>query len=36
MGLHAYFEIDLDVVWKTVTEELPLLLPIRRKIEAEQ
>jgi uncharacterized protein with HEPN domain len=34
--VHAYFEIDLDVVWKTATEELPLLLPILRKIEAEQ
>jgi len=21
--IHAYFDIDLDIVWKTVTEELP-------------
>jgi uncharacterized protein with HEPN domain len=34
--VHAYFEIDLDIVWKTATEELPLLLSILRKIEAEQ
>ena len=31
--VHAYFEIDLDVVWKTATEELPQLLPVFRKIE---
>jgi uncharacterized protein with HEPN domain len=24
--IHAYFEIDLEVVWKTVTEDLPVLL----------
>jgi len=24
--VHAYFDIDKDVVWKTVTEELPPLL----------
>ena len=25
--VHAYFSIDREVVWKTVTAELPLLLP---------
>jgi uncharacterized protein with HEPN domain len=25
--IHAYFDIDLDIVWTTVTEDLPLLLP---------
>jgi uncharacterized protein with HEPN domain len=24
--MHAYFDIDKEVVWKTVTEELPALL----------
>ena len=26
-SIHAYFEVDHDVVWKTATEELPELLP---------
>jgi uncharacterized protein with HEPN domain len=25
--IHAYFDVDSDVVWKTATEELPALLP---------
>ena len=25
--IHAYFDVDNDVVWKTVTEEPPALLP---------
>jgi len=25
--IHAYFDIDHDTLWKTVTEELPALLP---------
>ncbi len=25
--IHAYFEVDLDVLWTTVTEDLPALLP---------
>ena len=25
--VHAYYDIDIDVVWKTVTEDLPVLLP---------
>ncbi len=31
--VHAYSLIDLDVVWKTAIEELPLLLQGLRKIE---
>jgi uncharacterized protein with HEPN domain len=25
--VHAYFDIDLDIVWTTVTEDLPALVP---------
>jgi uncharacterized protein with HEPN domain len=25
--VHAYFNIDREIVWKTVTHELPQLLP---------
>jgi uncharacterized protein with HEPN domain len=25
--IHAYFDIDHDILWKTVTKELPALLP---------
>ena len=25
--IHAYFDIDRDVLWKTASEELPALLP---------
>lgn len=28
--LNAYFDIDLDILWKTVTEDLPGLLPSLR------
>ncbi len=29
--IHGYFDINLDIVWQTVTEELPLLiLQLRR------
>jgi uncharacterized protein with HEPN domain len=24
--IHGYFDVDTDVVWKTVTEEIPPLL----------
>ena len=24
--IHAYFEIDLDIVWQVVTNDLPLIL----------
>ena len=30
--LHAYFDIDREVVWKTMTEELPRLLPRLRAL----
>ena len=26
--IHAYFDVDLDIVWTTVSEDLPRLLPI--------
>ena len=26
--IHAYFDVDLDIVWITVTEDLPALLPV--------
>ena len=25
--IHAYFDVDLDIVWTTVTDDLPVLLP---------
>jgi uncharacterized protein with HEPN domain len=25
--IHAYFDIDLDIVWTTVTADLPSVLP---------
>lgn len=30
--VHAYFEIDLDVVWYTTTVSLPPLIPILERI----
>jgi len=30
--IHAYFDVDNDVVWKTVAEELPALLPKLRAL----
>lgn len=24
---HAYFEVDLDIVWKVVSQDLPNILP---------
>jgi uncharacterized protein with HEPN domain len=30
--VHAYFDIDLDIVWKTATEELPALLQALRAL----
>ena len=29
--IHAYFDIDLDILWQTVTAELP---PLKTKLEA--
>jgi len=26
--IHAYFDVDLDIVWTTVSEDLPSLLPV--------
>ena len=26
--IHAYFDVDLDIVWTTVSEDLPPLLPL--------
>jgi len=25
--IHAYFDVNLDIVWMTVTDDLPTLLP---------
>jgi uncharacterized protein with HEPN domain len=25
--IHAYFDVDLNIVWTTVAEDLPALLP---------
>ena len=30
--VHAYFEIDLDVVWSTTTNELPILIALLEKL----
>jgi uncharacterized protein with HEPN domain len=30
--IHGYFDIDTDIVWKTVTDELPALLPELRAL----
>jgi len=30
--IHAYFDIDLDIVWKTTTQDLPSLLGELEKI----
>jgi uncharacterized protein with HEPN domain len=30
--IHDYLTVNLEVVWKTVTEDLPLLLPMLRRI----
>jgi uncharacterized protein with HEPN domain len=30
--VHAYFDVDHEVVWKTATEELPQLLPRLRAL----
>lgn len=34
--IHAYFDIRLDVVWRTVAEDLPLLIAELEKIIPEQ
>lgn len=30
--VHAYFDIDHDIVWKAATEEIPALLPPLRAL----
>lgn len=30
--IHTYFDIDYDIVWKTVSDELPLLVKELKKI----
>jgi uncharacterized protein with HEPN domain len=30
--IHAYFEINTEIVWQTVTQEIPALLPPLRKL----
>jgi uncharacterized protein with HEPN domain len=30
--IHAYFDVDNDLIWKTATEELPALLPKLRAL----
>lgn len=32
--VHAYFDVDCDIVWKTVSEEVPFLLDLLRTISA--
>jgi uncharacterized protein with HEPN domain len=34
--IHAYFDVDNDVVWKTAAEELPALLPKLRALVRER
>jgi len=34
--VHAYFDVDYEVVWKTATEELPQLLPRLRALVANE
>jgi uncharacterized protein with HEPN domain len=33
--VHAYFDIDADIVWETATEEIPALLPRLRGLLSE-
>ena len=30
--IHAYFDVNLDVVWKTVSDDLPMLVGVLRPI----
>ena len=34
--IHAYFDVDHEIVWKTATEELPALLPKLRALVQER
>lgn len=33
--IHAYFDIDREVLWRTAVEEIPALLPLLRTLAAE-
>ncbi len=33
--IHDYFEVDIQLVWKTANEDLPALEPVIRKILSE-
>jgi uncharacterized protein with HEPN domain len=28
--VHAYFDVDFDILWSTATEEIPPILPLLR------
>ncbi len=34
--IHAYFDIDRDILWKTATEEIPAILPALRALGADE
>jgi uncharacterized protein with HEPN domain len=34
--IHAYFEINTEIVWQTVTQEIPALLPQLRTLDTEE
>ena len=34
--IHGYFDVNLDVVWKTVSEDLPVLIVQLEKITASE
>jgi uncharacterized protein with HEPN domain len=33
--IHAYFDIDHDILWKAATEEIPALLPALRAVSSD-
>lgn len=34
--IHAYFDIDRDILWRTATEEIPELLPRLRALVSDE
>ncbi|MCK6454197.1 MAG: DUF86 domain-containing protein [Alphaproteobacteria bacterium] len=34
--IHAYFDIDRNILWKTVTEEIPALLEQLRRLDRDE
>jgi uncharacterized protein with HEPN domain len=34
--IHAYFEINTEIVWQTVTQEIPVLLPQLRALATDE